>query len=201
MSRFPVGLLTCVTGVSGSGKSTLVNDILAAAAARKLNGAKTLPGRHRGLEGLEHFEKTVLVDQEPIGRSPRSNPATYTKLLDLLRDLFAQVPAGQGARLQGEPVQLQRPRRPLRALPGRRPDPARHAVPGRRLHRVPELRRPALQPGDAGGALPRPEHRRRARPDRARGHGAVPEHPAHHGKTGDARRRRARLSASSASRR
>jgi excinuclease ABC subunit A len=89
---FPVGLLTCVAGVSGSGKSTLVNDILAAAAARKLNGAKTLPGRHRGLEGLEHFEKTVLVDQEPIGRSPRSNPATYTKLLDLLRDLFAKCP-------------------------------------------------------------------------------------------------------------
>ena len=89
---FPVGLLTCVAGVSGSGKSTLVNDILAAAAARKLNGAKILPGRHRGLEGLDYFEKTVLVDQEPIGRSPRSNPATYTKLLDLLRDLFAKCP-------------------------------------------------------------------------------------------------------------
>ena len=91
-AAFPVGLLTCVTGVSGSGKSTLVNDILGAAAARKLNGAKILPGRHRGLDGLEHFEKTVRVDQEPIGRSPRSNPATYTKLLDLLRDLFAKCP-------------------------------------------------------------------------------------------------------------
>ncbi|PTY05777.1 excinuclease ABC subunit A [Opitutaceae bacterium EW11] len=90
--RFPVGLLTCVTGVSGSGKSTLVNDILAAAAARKLNGAKTLPGKHRSIENLDFFEKLVQVDQEPIGRSPRSNPATYTKLLDLLRDLFAQVP-------------------------------------------------------------------------------------------------------------
>jgi excinuclease ABC subunit A len=89
---FPVGLLTCVTGVSGSGKSSLVNDILGAAAARRLNGAKILPGRHRGLDGLEYFEKTVRVDQEPIGRSPRSNPATYTKLLDLLRDLFAQCP-------------------------------------------------------------------------------------------------------------
>jgi excinuclease ABC subunit A len=89
---FPVGLLTCVTGVSGSGKSTLVNDILGAAAARRLNGAKVIPGRHRGLDGLEYFEKTVRVDQEPIGRSPRSNPATYTKLLDLLRDLFAQCP-------------------------------------------------------------------------------------------------------------
>jgi excinuclease ABC subunit A len=91
-ARFPVGLLTCVTGVSGSGKSTLVNDVLAAAAARKLNGAKSIPGRHRHIENLDFFEKLVQVDQEPIGRSPRSNPATYTKLLDLLRDLFAQVP-------------------------------------------------------------------------------------------------------------
>jgi excinuclease ABC subunit A len=91
-ARFPVGLLTCVTGVSGSGKSTLVNDVLAAAAARKLNGAKSIPGKHRHIENLDLFEKLVQVDQEPIGRSPRSNPATYTKLLDLLRDLFAQVP-------------------------------------------------------------------------------------------------------------
>ncbi|HXA13691.1 MAG TPA: excinuclease ABC subunit A, partial [Opitutaceae bacterium] len=79
-------------GVSGSGKSTLVNDILAAAAARKLNGAKTIPGKHRHIENLDFFEKLVQVDQEPIGRSPRSNPATYVGLLDLLRDLFAQVP-------------------------------------------------------------------------------------------------------------
>jgi len=91
-AAFPVGLLTCVTGVSGSGKSSLVNDVLATATARKLNGAKIVPGRHRGLAGLEHFEKTVQVDQEPIGRSPRSNPATFVGLMDLLRDLFAQVP-------------------------------------------------------------------------------------------------------------
>jgi excinuclease ABC subunit A len=91
-ARFPIGLLTCVTGVSGSGKSTLVNDVLAAAAARKLNGARTIPGAHRHIEHLDFFEKLVQVDQSPIGRSPRSNPATYTKLLDLLRDLYAQVP-------------------------------------------------------------------------------------------------------------
>ena len=92
-ARFPLGLLTVVTGVSGSGKSTLVNDVLAAAAARKLNGATRItPGVHRHIENLDHFEKLVQVDQSPIGRSPRSNPATYVGLLDLLRDLFAQVP-------------------------------------------------------------------------------------------------------------
>ena len=92
-ARFPEGLLTVVTGVSGSGKSTLVNDVLAAAAARKLNGATRItPGLHRHIENLDHFEKLVQVDQSPIGRSPRSNPATYVGLLDLLRDLFAQVP-------------------------------------------------------------------------------------------------------------
>lgn len=90
--RFPIGLLTCVTGVSGSGKSTLVNDILAVAAAKKLNGARAFPGKHRHIENLDSFERLVQVDQEPIGRSPRSNPATFVGLLDLLRDLFAQVP-------------------------------------------------------------------------------------------------------------
>lgn len=97
-ARFPTGLLIGVTGVSGSGKSTLVIEILAAAAARKLNGAKTIPGRHRHIENLEFFQKLVQVDQEPIGRSPRSNPATFVGLLDPLRDLFAQVPL---ARVRG----------------------------------------------------------------------------------------------------
>jgi len=91
-AKFPLGLLTCVTGVSGSGKSTLVNDILAVAAARKLNRAKAFPGKHRSIENLDFFEKLVRVDQEPIGRSPRSNPATFVGLLDPLRDLFAQLP-------------------------------------------------------------------------------------------------------------
>jgi excinuclease ABC subunit A len=91
-AKFPAGLLTVVTGVSGSGKSTLVNDVLAAAAGRKLNGAKTLPGKHRSIENLDFFEKLVQVDQEPIGRSPRSNPATFVDLMTLLRDLYASVP-------------------------------------------------------------------------------------------------------------
>ena len=89
---FPIGLLTVVCGVSGSGKSTLVNHILANAAALKLNGSKTIPGKHTKITGLEHFNKVIRVDQSPIGRSPRSNPATYTKLWDPLRNLFAQCP-------------------------------------------------------------------------------------------------------------
>ncbi len=90
--RFPVGLLTTVCGVSGSGKSTLVNDVLARAAAFRLNGARTIPGRHTGLRGLDNFNTVVVVDQSPIGRSPRSNPATFVKVFDALRQLFAQCP-------------------------------------------------------------------------------------------------------------
>lgn len=89
---FPVGLFTVVCGVSGSGKSTLVNDILANAAARKLQHAKRIAGAHGGIEGLEHFRSVIRVDQSPIGRSPRSNPATYVKLFDPLRQLFAKCP-------------------------------------------------------------------------------------------------------------
>ena len=89
-ARFPVGLLTVVCGISGSGKSTLVNDIVAKAAAFKLNRAKTIPGKHRKLSGLDNFLSVIQVDQSPIGRSPRSNPATFTKLFDQLRDLFAK---------------------------------------------------------------------------------------------------------------
>ena len=89
-ASFPVGLLTVVCGLSGSGKSTLVNDILAKAAALKLKRAKSIPGKHTRVEGLEYFNTVVQVDQSPIGRSPRSNPATYTKLFDQLRDLYAK---------------------------------------------------------------------------------------------------------------
>ena len=88
--KFPVGLLTVVCGISGSGKSTLVNDILAKAAAFKLNRAKTIPGKYKKISGLDNFLSVIQVDQSPIGRSPRSNPATFTKLFDKLRDLFAK---------------------------------------------------------------------------------------------------------------
>jgi excinuclease ABC subunit A len=86
---FPLGVLTSITGVSGSGKSTLVNDILAAVLANKLNGARQVPGRHTRVTGLDNVDKLVRVDQSPIGRTPRSNPATYTGVFDKIRSLFA----------------------------------------------------------------------------------------------------------------
>ncbi|NJD05139.1 MAG: excinuclease ABC subunit UvrA [Methylococcaceae bacterium] len=91
-AAFPVGLLTCVTGVSGSGKSTLINDTLFRCAARDLNGAGTTPAPYRKLEGLDLFDKVVDIDQSPIGRTPRSNPATYTGLFTPIRELFAATP-------------------------------------------------------------------------------------------------------------
>lgn len=87
---FPIGMLSVVCGKSGSGKSTLINDILARHAAFKLNRAKVIPGKHTAIEGLDVFRSVIRVDQDPIGRSPRSNPATYIKLFDLLRELFAK---------------------------------------------------------------------------------------------------------------
>ena len=88
----PLGVFTCVTGVSGSGKSSLVNEILYKALARDLNRAHTRPGPHDGIDGLEQLDKIIAIDQSPIGRTPRSNPATYTGLFDLIRDVFAATP-------------------------------------------------------------------------------------------------------------
>ena len=89
---FPLGLFSVVTGVSGSGKSTLVDTILKRALARRFHGSEDKPGRHLRITGLQHLDKVVEVDQAPIGRTPRSNPATYTKVFDLIRDLFAELP-------------------------------------------------------------------------------------------------------------
>ena len=86
---FPLGVMTCVTGVSGSGKSSLVNEILYKKLARELNRARTIPGKHKKIEGLDQVDKVINIDQSPIGRTPRSNPATYTGVFDLIRDLFA----------------------------------------------------------------------------------------------------------------
>ncbi len=97
-AAFPVGCLTCVTGVSGSGKSTLVNDILRAVLARDLNGAKERPGAFDRIVGVEQFDKIVVIDQTPVGRTPRSNPATYSGAMGPIRDLFSELP---GARIRG----------------------------------------------------------------------------------------------------
>ena len=93
--RLPVGLMTCVAGVSGSGKSTLINETLYLAAARQINRASEEPSPHDEIHGLEHFDKVINVDQSPIGRTPRSNPATYTGLFTPVRELFAQVPTAK----------------------------------------------------------------------------------------------------------
>jgi excinuclease ABC subunit A len=93
--RIPLGLLVCVTGVSGSGKSTLVDEILRRALFRKFYGAKDRPGKHRKILGMDQLDKVIVIDQSPIGRTPRSNPATYTGAFSLIRDLFAQLPSSK----------------------------------------------------------------------------------------------------------
>jgi excinuclease ABC subunit A len=90
--RIPLGTLTAVTGVSGGGKSSLIDDVLYAALARRLHRAATVPGAHQEIRGVEHINKVIRVDQQPLGNSPSSNPATYTGVFELIRDLFAQLP-------------------------------------------------------------------------------------------------------------
>ena len=191
--RFPLGTFTCITGVSGSGKSTLTIDTLYAAAARTLNGARILAGKHDRINGLEHLDKVIDIDQSPIGRTPRSNPATYTGAFTQIRDWFAGLPESAGARLQARPLQLQRQGRPLRGVQGRRPPQDRDALPPRRLRHLRRLPRPALQPRDAGGEVQGPQHRRRARHDGRGRRRILQGGPRHPRQDGDAGRSRPRL--------
>lgn len=87
--KIPLGVFTCITGVSGSGKSTLVNEVLYKTVVKELNGSNEKPGKCKGVKGLENIDKIINIDQSPIGRTPRSNPATYTGVFDIIRDLFA----------------------------------------------------------------------------------------------------------------
>src|SRR4029078_5117953 len=99
--RIPIGMLTCVTGVSGSGKSTLVDDVLRRALFRTWFGSKEKPGAHRSISGIENLDKVIVIDQTPIGRTPSSNPATYTGMFNDIRDLFARLPR---AKIRGYPA-------------------------------------------------------------------------------------------------
>lgn len=96
--KFPLGLFNCVTGVSGSGKSTLVNEVLYKTVTKELNGSNIKPGKCKAVKGLQHIDKIINIDQSPIGRTPRSNPATYTGVFDFIRDIFAST---EEAKLRG----------------------------------------------------------------------------------------------------
>ncbi len=171
--RIPRGVLTAVTGVSGAGKSSLVKGILLPALARALHGSSAPVGAHRTITGLEALDKVIAIDQQPIGRTPRSNPGTYTKAFDAIRGIFAQLPdaraRGWGAGRFSFNVKGGRCEACARGRDGE----GRDALPGRRLGPLRDVRHQAIQRRDARGALQGALDPRRARVEHLRVRGAV----------------------------
>ena len=198
--RFPVGTFTCVTGVSRVRQDRRSSTRPSTGRSRTGCTARaTRPGAHDRIDGLKQIDKVINIDQSPIGRTPRSNPATYTGVFDHIRAALREDEGGAGPRVPAGPVQLQRQGRALRGLQGRWSDQDRDALPARRLRPLRALQWPALQPRDARGPLQGQVDRRRAR-DAGRGGGRLlRQHPEDPPATEDARRRRTRTTSGSAS--
>ena len=176
--EIPLGMFVCVTGVSGSGKSTLINEILYKKLAQQFYRARDRAGAVRDIEGIEHIDKVVDIDQSPIGRTPRSNPATYTDTFTPIREVYAKVPESRMRGLQAGAVLVQREGRALRGLHGGRAYQYRDAVFAGRDGAVRDMRGEAVQPGGAGDLLAGREYRGCAGDDGYGGAGHLREYPA-----------------------
>ena len=150
---FPLKTMTCVTGVSGSGKSSLVMDSLYKHLLLHRGQKANDPGKIGGIEGLDNIEKVISIDQSPIGRTPRSNPATYTKIFDEIRKIFAGAKGVAQARLPAGPILVQRQGRTVRGVQGRRPDQGGDALPARCVRDLRGVQGQAVQRPDPGGGV------------------------------------------------